>query len=150
VAAPNVRSRVEIKVPEITRFFTTEPAPQAGLMANAQELQTVAEDLTPKGKSLGQFRQRGGPGGHPIGPFGEPYPHGFARVSYHVRKFRGGFRMYSRDWYINVIEYGSTKNPPYAPMRRAMRAVGGARAKIHASKTSGSQAIEGEHTGGMF
>jgi hypothetical protein len=148
--ARNAAIKVQIDQKAITQFFTTDPEAQLGLFANAEALRETASDLTPYGRSKGQYRQRGGAGGHPVGPFGTPYGHGFAKVSYHTRKFRGGFRVYSRDWYINVIEYGSTKNPVYAPMRKAMRAIRGAKAVIYPSKTTTTQATEGEHTGGIF
>lgn len=146
-ATKPAKVRVQIDQSAITRFFTTEPAAQAGLMAKAVAVEQTAGELTPRGRSTGQFRQKGG---RIIGPFGKPYGHGFAKVSFHTRKFRGGYRVYSRDWYINIIEYGSSKNPPYAPMRRALRAVRGGKAVIYPSKTTGLQAIEGEHTGGVF
>lgn len=140
--------KVQIDQPAITEFFTTAPAAQAGLFGVAEAVEHTASELTPRGRSGGQYRTS--KGGAIIGPFGTPYGHGFARVSYHVRKFRGGFRVYSRDWYINLIEYGSARNPVYAPMRRAMRAVGAGKAVIYASKKDTTQAIEGEHTGGTF
>ena len=94
--ARNAAIKVQIDQKAITQFFTTDPEAQLGLFANAEALRETASDLTPYGRSKGQYRQRGGAGGHPVGPFGTPYGHGFAKVSYHTRKFRGGFRVYSR------------------------------------------------------
>lgn len=148
MAATKPKVKVQIDQKAITRFFTTEPAAQVGLYHVAETVEHTAAELTPRGRSGGQFRTA--KGGAIIGPFGTPYGHGFARVSYHTRKFRGGYRVFSRDWYINLIEYGSSKNPVYAPMRRAMRMVGAGKAVIYASKKDTSQATEGEHTGGTF
>jgi len=148
MAARRMATKVQINQKEITKHFTTDPAAQMGLFGSAEAFRAEASDLTPRGRSGGQFRTA--KNGAIIGPFGEPYKHGFAKVSYHTRKFRGGYRVYSRDWYINIIEYGSVKSPVYAPMRRAMRKIRGAKVLIHPSKTTGMAAIEGEHTGGIF
>jgi hypothetical protein len=141
------RTKFVLNPSELTRFCTTEPGPQAGLLASAMAVQENASSLAPKGRSTGQFRMRGGV---LIGPFGTPSPHGFARVSYHTRKFRGGFRVYSRDVAAHLIEYGSAQNPVYAPLRRAMRAVNRGKVVIHAAKKTTDTSTEGLHTGGMF
>lgn len=131
--------RVVVDEKAVRRFVSETPEVKAALMGVAEQYKETASQATPKGRSTGQFRWL--PHGGLVGPFGKPYRHGFAKVSYHVRPFRSGLRVYTRDRFAHLIEYGSLFNPVYAPMRRALFAFKrGGRVVVNPSKSSG------EHT----
>lgn len=54
----------------------------------------------------------------PIGDTGD-YIHGFVIVPYATR-----VRVGNTDYFAHLVEWGSVNNPPYAPLRRGVRAAG--------------------------
>jgi hypothetical protein len=132
-------ARVVINAKVIDQHFRTDPVAQAALLSVANRYKETASAATPRGRSAGQFRQL--PGGQRVGPFGPPARHGFAKIAYHTRPFRGGFRVYTRDRFAHIIEYGSSRSPVYAPMRRALLATRGGRRVVNTSRTTGSHTL---------
>lgn len=124
--------RIEIDTKAINRYFTTDPGAQQKLGLIALEYLAVARQASPTGRSMhwGKFK----------------HDHGMFKRAFHVRKFRGGYRVYNRDPFAHLVEYGSVNNPVYAPMRRALRAVAAGRAVINPAKETGVRAVEGQHT----
>lgn len=133
------RVKVELDEKAIARYFTTDPVAQAGLRKVADEFREMAREATPAGRTWpGSYRYIAG---RLVGPFGPPTRHGYARSAYHVRAFRGGFRVYNRYVLMHLIEFGSVHNPTYAPMRRALMAIAGGRAVVNPSRTTGEHTI---------
>ena len=54
-----------------------------------------------------------------------PMKHGRFKAWFQTRRFRTYYRVVNRDNFAFLVEYGSAKNPPYAPIRRTLRAFGG-------------------------
>jgi hypothetical protein len=133
------RVKVTIDQKAINTYFQTDPIAQAALLGIAQGYQSMAEQASPTGTSAGKFVTLAG--GRIIGPFGRPYRHGLFRKSFHIRRFRGGYRVYNNDAFAHIVEYGSARNPAYAPMRRALMAASGGRAVVNPSKSSGEHTI---------
>jgi hypothetical protein len=142
------RTRITIDQKAIDRYFRSDPVAQAGLRTVAEEYKEMAIAATPIGRSTGKFFSQGkGPSRRVYGPYSGPgprgappgpYRHGFAkRGAYHVRPFRGGFRVYTRERFAHIIEYGSAFSPVYSPMRRALRAIRAGRVVINPGKSSG-------------
>ena len=122
------KTRVVIDQRAIDRYFRTDPVPQAALGEIAGAYKETAEQASPVGRSTW---------------FGRAIRHGWFKGAFHVRRFRGGWRVYNRDAFAHLVEYGSVNNPVYAPMRRALLAMkaGRGRAVVHPSKTSGEHTL---------
>jgi hypothetical protein len=139
------RVRVQIDQKAIDAYFRTDPIAQAGLLSVAKKYEEAAIEASPVGQSIGKFVTL--KSGQIVGPFGRPYRHGLFKRSFHIRPFRGGYRVYNADRFAHLVEFGSTRNHPYSPMRRALLAMSAGRAVVHPSKVSTSAgAVEGEHT----
>lgn len=89
----------------MSRFVPNPAAHQ--LLEQAQPMQTHLEDTART--VAGQVRR--------AGPLGET---GNYRRSIRAR----GTRVVAEDFAWHLVEYGSVKNPPYAPLRRGVRAAG--------------------------
>lgn len=116
-------ARVSVDRAAITKYFATDPGAQAALRVVAEQYKGVVEEASPVGTSA------------PWGKFGGV--HGYFKRRFHVRGFRGGFRVYNRDAFAHLVEYGSVNNPAYAPFRRALRTFSG-RSKINPKSGGGS------------
>lgn len=144
------RVRVEIDEKAIGDYFRTDPLAQAALLEAAEAYREAAREATPRGHSVGTFKTIGkGPRriivpAHPR--TGGGARHGWAAAAFHVRPFRGGFRVYNRFRMFHLIEYGSVNNVAYAPMRRALMAMTGGRTAVKAASSTGVRSVEGEHT----
>jgi hypothetical protein len=136
------RVRIVIDQKAIDAYFRTDPVPQAALAGVAGQYMEAAREATPRGKSEGTWRTIGKGSGRIVVPLGGTAKHGWSRYAYHVRKYRGGYRVYNRSKFMHIVEYGSSNSPVYAPMRRALLAMRGGRAVVHASKSTGEHTIE--------
>lgn len=110
-------ARLKINRSAVTKYFTSDPIAQTALRAVAEGLKDVAVEASPVGTSLGW-------GGRTV-------RHGQFKRSWSVRPFRGGFRVVNSDPFSHLVEYGSIKNPAYAPARRALRSVAGGKVALH-------------------
>jgi hypothetical protein len=115
-------TKVVINRKALQEFFVTDPGAQAGLAKTAKAVEVAVAEAGPFGSSLSW-------------PWRRPIKHGWFKKSLHTRPFRGGFRVYSRDPFAHLIEFGSIKNPTYAPFRRVIRAFNG---RINAKKAASS------------
>lgn len=105
------RARVEIKHGVLVDWLTDQPGAQAVLLGTATSFRDDVEQASPVGtsKHWGKF----------VGI------HGYFKRRFHVRPFRGGYRVYNRDQFAALVEYGSRKNRAYAPFRRTLRRYNG-------------------------
>jgi hypothetical protein len=104
--------KVVIDEKKLRKFLDTNAAAQVGLLKTALTVESAVKEAAPYGKSLSW-------------PWGNPIKHGWFRDSLHTRPFRGGYRVFSRDPFAHLIEFGSINNPTYAPFRRVIRAFKG-------------------------
>lgn len=92
--------RVELDLGALQQYLTNNPAVQAALDEATEITKTNIEEGTPKKT-------------------------GYARRSLIVRRpARTRRRIYSRDPFWHLIEWGSINNPPYGPMRHGARETG--------------------------
>ena len=103
--------RVVIKQGELVDWLNKTPGAQAELLETASDFRDAAEAASPIGKS------------RHWGPF--VGIHGYFKRRFHVRPFRGGYRVYNRDAFAHIVEYGSGRSPAYAPFRRTLRRFNG-------------------------
>ena len=89
-------NRVSVNRAALSANFRTDPRPQGALRGATEALKVSAEANS-------------------------PVRSGYFKKSFHIRKYRGGYRLYNRDPFAHLVEYGSVKNPPYSPIRRAIR-----------------------------
>jgi hypothetical protein len=101
--------KVVINEKALRAWLDSSPGAQAGLLKTALAVQGAVVEAAPHGKSLSW-------------PWRKPIRHGWFKESIHVRRFRNGYRVYSRDSFAHLVEFGSVKNPAYAPFRRVLRA----------------------------
>lgn len=89
--------------PRAGALLTQQPEMRRMLRSKAREIRAKAEELAPRGHSkrgvAKSYRVADGPGGDVIVETTDPFGH--------------------------LVEFGSINNPPYAPLRRAVRAVDG-------------------------
>ena len=97
------KARVQLDEKAIAKHFRSDTVAQGALLKVAEAYKEAAREAAPVGRSTGQFRTIGRR--IIIGPFGEPpRGHGFFRSAFHVRPFRGGFRVYNRDEFAHMVE----------------------------------------------
>jgi hypothetical protein len=108
------RVRVEIHQSAITAFFATNAGAQAQLRKTAETFKETARAASPVGTSMHWGKFKG--------------THGYFKREkrWQIRPFRGGLRVYNNDAFAHLVEYGSSKNTAYAPLRRAIRSFGSA------------------------
>ena len=106
------RTRVVINQPVLQLQLDAKPSAQAALGAVAEAVERSVVATAPHGTSLSW-------------PWRRPVRHGWFRASIHSTRFRTWFRVYSDDPFGHLVEWGSSKNPPYAPFRRTLRRFGG-------------------------
>lgn len=89
--------------PKLPAELQLQPEFQHGLTEVGGEIAETAKSMTPVG----------------------PDPRrGHLRDSFVVEPIKGGVAVGSQDSFFHLAEYGSAKNPAYAPLRRAVRASG--------------------------
>jgi hypothetical protein len=101
---------------------------QRGLYSTAKAFEEAAAEASPVGTSLSWPKKVPGE------PWvRRPMRHGLFKKAFQTRRFRNYYRVVNRDNFAFLVEYGSAKNQPYAPIRRTLRAFGG---KEHAKAAS--------------
>lgn len=112
--------RFVLNQPAVTRWVATDPNVQLHLRKGAETYKALAVEASPVGTSAhwGKF----------VGT------HGYFKRRFHIRPYRGGFRVYNRDAFAHLVEFGSVNNMAYAPFRRALSAWPGRHA-FHANGT---------------
>lgn len=116
-------ARVKAKIDQkaITRYFNTDPVPLAALRGVAEGLKAACIEASPVGHSR--------PWPDPVtGPFN--MTHGHFKASWGVVRFRTWYRVVNSDAFAAMVEYGTAKNTAYAPTRRVLRGVSGAKIKL--------------------
>lgn len=99
--------RVVLDQPALREWLAGNGGAQAELLGTAEKFKDAAEQASPVGKS------------RHWGPF--VGIHGYFKRRWRVRPFRGGYRVYNADPFAHLVEYGSVRNPAYAPFRRTLR-----------------------------
>jgi hypothetical protein len=107
-----VAVRVKINEPMLAAQLEANPAAQAALRGTAGAVEGSVVAMAPYGVSLSW-------------PWRRPMRHGWFKRSIHLTPFRTWWRIYSDDPFGHLVEWGSSKNPPYAPFRRTLRRFGG-------------------------
>lgn len=106
--------------PALRKWIDENDGAQAALNESAVKFMEMAKEASPIGSS----------GRGPVHG-----PSGYFRRRFHIRPFRGGLRVYNRDAFAHLVEYGSANNPAYAPFRRTLRAWAG-RATVNPKKAA--------------
>lgn len=105
-------SHVHVNKVALATFLATNQQAVRTLGATAAVVERQVVAASPRGVSLSW-------------PWRRPMRHGWFKASIHTRPFRHYWRVYSDDPFGHLVEFGSVKNPAYAPFRRVLRAVGG-------------------------
>jgi hypothetical protein len=93
-------------------WLETNPGALAALGTTSKAVERSVVQAAPVGVSLSW-------------PWRRPMRHGLFKRSIRTTTFRTWFRVYSTDAFAHIVEWGSVKNPPYAPFRRTLRAFRG-------------------------
>lgn len=113
-------AKVVIYQARMREWLYTNPGAQGALLGTAQAVQAETKAEAPVGVSLSWPKKV--PGEPWIR---RPMRHGRFRDSIRVRKIRSYYRVASFDPFAHLIEWGSAKNPAYAPFRKVLRRFGG-------------------------
>lgn len=115
------RVKAQINQKAIDRYFASDPGALAALGGVALGLKEVCVQASPVGTSR--------PWPDPVtGPYN--VSHGQFKASWGVRRFRHWYRVVNTDPFAAMVEYGTARNPVYAPTRRALRSVSGGKVII--------------------
>lgn len=111
-------ARVVVNGASMAAFLATDPTMQKALHTTADTLMTKAASLAPRGSSVqwGPIRRRG--------KLVYSHHHGQYKESFYVRSYRSSWQVWNGDPFAHLMEWGSVRNPAYAPIRRAVRASG--------------------------
>lgn len=101
-------SRVEVNKAALDMFLATNDGAKRSLAVTAKAVENRVTEIAPTGTSLSW-------------PWRRPMRHGWFKDSIRTRPFAYYWRVESTDPFAHLIEWGSVKNPVYAPFRRAMR-----------------------------
>ena len=104
--------QVEIRPADMAQWLYTNPGAQAGLGATAEAVERTVVNASPVGSSLSW-------------PWRNPIRHGWFKRSIDKTHYRTYWRVFSTDPFAHMVEWGSAKNPAYAPFRRTLRSFGG-------------------------
>lgn len=88
--------------PALQQELERDPHYRAGLRVHAEEIKEMAGHLMKRGD----------------------HPHGHLADRFVVVEDHGEIRVTNTDFAAHLAEFGSANNPPYAPLRRAVLAVG--------------------------
>lgn len=94
-------TRVEVDERALAAAVLSSPGAQRAALDTANVLKSAAQTLSPEGERHGYYRRR-----------------------FRTAKIPGGARLMNVDAFAHLVEWGSANNRPYAPMRRAARALG--------------------------
>jgi len=113
-------AKVVIYAARMNAFLNTDPGAQAALAGTAEAVKEGVVTEGPYGVSLSWPKRK--PGEPWIR---RPMRHGRFKESIKVRRKRTHYRVVSFDPFAHLIEWGSAKNPVYAPFRKTLRRFGG-------------------------
>lgn len=105
-------SHVHVNQAALAMFLSTNAGAVRTLGATAAVVERQVVAASPRGVSLSW-------------PWRRPMRHGWFKASIKAKPFRHYWRVYSDDPFGHLVEFGSVKNPAYAPFRRVLRAMGG-------------------------
>lgn len=106
------KMKVQINRPVLQAELESMPGARAALAVTAAAVEGSVIAQAPHGASLSW-------------PWRNPIRHGWFRESISTTSFRTWYRVFSTDPFGHLVEWGSAKNPPYAPFRRTLRRFGG-------------------------
>ena len=106
-------ARVKITINDGTmrQFLREDPAMQRALEVVAEMIEGTAQEVAPYGRSLSW-------------PWRRPIRHGWFKAAFNLRKVAGGYQVWNEDPFAHLVEWGSIKNPVYAPIRTAINQLG--------------------------
>lgn len=113
-------AKVVIHQGRMRAWLNENPGAQAGLLAVTDAVVEGVKAEAPVGVSLSWPKRI--PGEPWIR---RPMKHGRFKASIRRRKRRTYYRVVSLDPFAHLIEWGSVKNPVYAPFRKTLRRFGG-------------------------
>jgi len=105
------RAKVVINDGTLNQFLRNDPTMQQALEKVAVMIEESAVRVAPYGKSLSWPHRR-------------PMKHGRYKAAFAIRKVAGGFQVWNEDPFAHLVEWGSVKNPTYAPIRSAISSLG--------------------------
>jgi hypothetical protein len=104
-------TKVVVNDGTLNQFLRTDPTMQTALGVVATAIEETAIRVAPYGKSRSW-------------PMGRPMRHGWYKAAFVVRKVTGGWQVWNEDPFAHLVEWGSIKNPIYAPIRGAVNQLG--------------------------
>jgi hypothetical protein len=105
------RTRVMVNDGSMNQFLRTDETMQRALEVVATSIMETSQEVAPYGKSLSW-------------PAGRPMKHGRYKALFAMRKVKGGYQVWNDDPFAHLVEWGSIKNPVYAPIRTAINQLG--------------------------
>ncbi len=105
------RVKVTINDGTLHQFMREDPTMQRALGVVAEMIEETAQEVAPYGRSLSW-------------PWQRPMKHGWFKAAFNLRKVAGGYQVWNDDPFALLVEWGSVKNPVYAPMRTAINMLG--------------------------
>lgn len=105
------RTRVTVNDGTLKAFMRNDPTMQQALEKVAVMIEETAQQVAPYGKSLSFPARR-------------PMRHGRYKALFAMRKVKGGYQVWNDDPFAHLVEWGSIKNPVYAPFRTAINQLG--------------------------
>lgn len=103
----------------VQALLTTDPTMQKALGVVTEAIRNDAQERAPYGVSLSWPKRKPGE------PWvRRPMRHGRYKAAFEVRKVTGGWELWNLDPFAHLVEWGSIKNPAYAPIRQAIVASG--------------------------
>jgi hypothetical protein len=103
-----MKVKVEINTPLLQAELEHMPGALRSLVQTGVAVEESVVALAPYGVSLSW-------------PWRRPMRHGWFKESINLTQFRTWVRVYSDDPFAHLVEWGSAKNPAYAPFRRTLR-----------------------------
>jgi hypothetical protein len=104
-------TRIVVNDGTLNQFLRNDPTMQEALGKVAVAIEESAQRIAPYGKSRSW-------------PMGRPMRHGWYKAAFVVRKVAGGWQVWNEDPFAHLVEWGSVKNPTYAPIRSGISSLG--------------------------
>ena len=105
------RAKVVVNDGSLQAFLRNDETMQRALETVAGMIEETAQEVAPYGKSLSW-------------PMGRRMRHGRYKADFAMRKVKGGWQVWNDDPLAHLVEWGSIKNPVYAPIRTAITQLG--------------------------
>jgi hypothetical protein len=112
-------TKVVVNDGTLNQFLRADPTMQAALGVVATAIEETAVRTAPYGRSLSWPKFKPGE------PWvRRPMRHGRYKAAFVIRKVTGGWQVWNEDPFAHLVEWGSIKNPIYAPVRTAINQLG--------------------------